>query len=105
MSIAINQNKCVGCKRCLAVCPGSLIKFKEEEKKAFMKYPKECWGCTSCVKECKFGAIALYLGADIGGRGSKLTISEEGDIVHWNIEKPNGELHVIDVNRKDSNQY
>ena len=26
MSIRINKNKCVGCKRCLDVCPGSLIK-------------------------------------------------------------------------------
>jgi NAD-dependent dihydropyrimidine dehydrogenase PreA subunit len=104
MSITINQDKCTGCRKCLAVCPGSLIKVSDT-KKAFMKYPKDCWGCTSCLKECSFGAISFYLGADIGGRGSKLTTAIEEDIVHWQIEDTNGELLVIDVNRKDSNQY
>ena len=26
MSIIIDKNKCVGCKKCSVVCPGSLIK-------------------------------------------------------------------------------
>lgn len=104
MSIAINKEKCVGCMKCLYVCPGSLIKFGEE-KKAYIKYPKDCWGCASCVKECKFDAISLYLGADIGGVGSKLSINEDRDIVHWKIEKNNGEIFIIDINRKDSNKY
>ncbi len=104
MSIAINEEKCIGCRKCLKVCPGSLIKLKEN-KKAWIKYPKDCWGCSSCLKECDHKAIALYLGADIGGMGSKLTTKLEGDLVHWQIEKNNGEIAIIDVNRKDSNQY
>jgi adenylylsulfate reductase subunit B len=104
MSIDINKEKCVGCKKCLSVCPGSLIKFGEDEK-AYIKYPRDCWGCSSCVKECKFSAISLYLGADIGGMGSKLTTNMEGDVVHWTIKKSNDEVSVIDVNRKASNQY
>lgn len=104
MSIRINQDKCIGCKKCVAVCPGSLIKLGED-KKAYIKYPKECWGCSSCLKECKSEAITFYLGADIGGRGSSMHTVYEGDIVHWIIEESNGKLHQIDVNRKDSNQY
>ena len=50
MSIAINADLCKGCKACMAVCPGSLIK-ETTEGKAYMKYPKDCWGCASCVKE------------------------------------------------------
>lgn len=104
MSIVIYKDKCIGCKNCLSVCPGSLIKFGED-RKAYIKYAKDCWGCSSCVKECKAGAISLYLGADIGGRGSKLTAEVENDIVHWKVEESNGETHTIDVNRKSSNQY
>ena len=66
MSIRIDQKKCVGCRKCSEVCPGTLIVM--EDKKAVMKYPKNCWGCVSCVKECKAGAIDFFLGADIGGK-------------------------------------
>ena len=69
MSIRIDQKKCVGCRKCSEVCPGTLIVM--EDKKAVMKYPKNCWGCVSCVKECKAGAIDFFLGADIGGDGKK----------------------------------
>ena len=83
MSIRINKDKCVGCKKCQEVCPGTLIQI--EDKKAVIKYPKNCWGCASCVKECKVGAIDFYLGADIGGMGSVMNVRTEGDILHWNI--------------------
>ena len=86
MSIRINKNKCVGCKRCLDVCPGSLIKT-DETGKAYIKYPKDCWGCTSCLKECKTGAIAFFLGADIGGMGSEMTVNESKDTILWKINR------------------
>ncbi|MGN9135519.1 4Fe-4S dicluster domain-containing protein [Clostridium sp. HCP1S3_B4] len=104
MSIAINKDKCIGCKCCMEVCPGSLIKL-DENNKAYIKYPKNCWGCCSCIKECKKNAIGLYLGADIGGMGSIMTVKKEKDILKWQIEKSNGEIHEIDVNTKDSNKY
>lgn len=102
MSIRINSEKCIGCGRCSEVCPGSLI---EVSGKAYMKYPKDCWGCVSCVKECPAAAIDFFLGADIGGRGSTLNVTAEGNILHWTIHKYNGETQVIDVDRRNSNQY
>ena len=77
MSIRIDQKKCVGCRKCSEVCPGTLIVM--EDKKAVMKYPKNCWGCVSCVKECKAGA--------------------------WIITKTDGSTSVIDVDRRNSNKY
>lgn len=103
MSIRIHEEKCVGCLACLSVCPGSLI--KEKNGKAFMKYPKDCWGCASCVKVCRVSAIDFYLGADIGGNGTSMNVSCEGDILRWKITKPDGSVRVIDVNRKNSNKY
>ena len=32
MSIVIDKSKCIGCKRCRNVCPGSLIKTDENGK-------------------------------------------------------------------------
>ena len=104
MSIVINKEKCAGCGQCSIVCPGSLIKMGED-KKAYMKYPKDCWGCSSCIKECKFEAIALYLGADIGGMGSLMTVRSTPDTLTWNIEKRDGTSEQILINKKESNKY
>ena len=53
MSIFIDKEKCKKCGKCAAVCPGSLI-GKNPDGTACMRYPKDCWGCSSCIKECKF---------------------------------------------------
>lgn len=104
MSIVIHSEKCKACGMCTKVCPGSLIKQREDGT-AYMKYPKDCWGCASCIKECKFGAIALYLGADLGGMGSEMTVSSGADTLTWNIEKRDGTSEQILINKKESNQY
>jgi adenylylsulfate reductase subunit B len=85
------------------VCPGSLIELREH--KASIRYPKDCWGCSSCIKECSFGAISLYLGADMGGMGSRMSVTTQGDLLHWNIHKTDGTIETITVNKKDSNKY
>lgn len=103
MSIQINRRKCVGCGQCMEVCPGTLI--AKQEGKAVMRYPKDCWGCASCVKECPVGAIGFFLGADIGGNGSVMTVTKDGQILHWNIHKSNGSEVTIDVDRRSSNKY
>lgn len=103
MSIRINKEKCIGCGKCTEICPGTLIALCD--KKAVMKYPRDCWGCVSCVKECPMGAIEFFLGADIGGNGSTMNVTAEGDILHWNISKWDGTQTIIDVDRKNANQY
>lgn len=104
MSIAINSGKCVGCRKCMQVCPGSLIK-QDSSGKAYIKYPKDCWGCASCVKECQAGAIDFYLGADIGGRGSRMQVQTSGNKMYWNIVSPDGQKKTIEIDRTKSNQY
>ena len=76
-----------------------------EDKKAYIKYPKDCWGCSSCLKECKFEAIALYLGADMGGMGSKMSVASREQYLDWKIEKRDGTVETIVIDRKQSNQY
>lgn len=104
MSIRIKSEKCVGCRKCIEVCPGNLIKT-DRQGKAVIKREKDCWGCTSCLKECKAGAVQFFLGADIGGRGSSLSVETKGDIRIWTVTDPGGNIKQIEVNGKDSNQY
>lgn len=104
MSIAIDSSQCVGCGKCIAVCPGGLIKSNVSGK-AFIRWPEDCWGCASCLKECKTGAIAYFLGADIGGQGSRMRIREQDDSYIWIVEKPDGTISSIKVKKRDSNKY
>jgi adenylylsulfate reductase subunit B len=105
MSIKIDKNKCISCGKCANICPGNLI-CVDENRKACIKYPKDCWGCTACLKECHVSAINMYLGEDIGGKGGYLFTSEENkDYLNWHIVDKNGKEQVIKINRKESNKY
>lgn len=104
MSIRIDKLKCVSCGKCADICPGNLI-YKNTEGKYFIKYPKDCWGCAACLKECPAQAVYLYLGEDIGGEGGYLCTSKEENTLNWHIIDKNGQEHIIKINRKESNQY
>lgn len=104
MSIRIDESKCRKCGKCIEACPGNLIK-RNEQGCAYLKRPRDCWGCTSCLKECAFGAISFYLGADIGGQGSEMHTEMDGDLCHWVITRADGTVQTITINKKDANKY
>ena len=104
MSIEIDKLKCIGCGKCRDVCPGTLIAL-DSDRRAYIKYPRDCWGCTSCIKECPVYAIRFFLGADMGGLGSRMHTEKDGDILRWVIEKPDGSTAVINVDTRESNKY
>ena len=62
-------------------------------------------GCCSCIKECQFDAIGLYLGADIGGMGSSMTVKSRDHFLDWNIHKTDGSTETIVIDKKESNKY
>ncbi|RCX17253.1 dissimilatory adenylylsulfate reductase beta subunit [Anaerobacterium chartisolvens] len=104
MSITIDTSKCTGCGKCIRVCPGTLL-YKDKNGKAESRYPRDCWGCTACLKECLYGAVSYFLGADIGGMGSTLHTKRDGHFLHWHIAGAEGEERVITINQKESNKY
>ncbi|ABP67231.1 4Fe-4S ferredoxin, iron-sulfur binding domain protein [Caldicellulosiruptor saccharolyticus DSM 8903] len=105
MSIRIDRQRCIGCGKCAEICPGNLIVI-DEDKKAFVRDPRDCWGCAACVKECKFSAIRYFLGAEIGGNGTTMYVEKENDeIMYWYFEKPSGEKEMIVQNLKDNTTY
>ena len=63
-----------GLREVSEVCPGTLIAL--ENHKAVIKYPRNCWGCVSCVKECAAGAIdySLLLDGLMAEREQGITI-------------------------------
>lgn len=104
MSIQINVDKCTNCGMCRKACPGNLL-TENNEHQTVMRCLEDCWGCTSCVKACKFEAISYFLGADIGGLGSTLQTKEEGDLLHWIIKHADETEKVITINKKQANTY
>lgn len=104
MSILIDREKCAHCGRCIEVCPGNLLK-RDADGAAYLKHPSECWGCASCLKECRHGAVFYYLGADIGGRGGRMQAQFEDDLCHWTIYREGRDPLTITVDRRNANQY
>ena len=52
----IDPKKCVGCQRCVEVCPESAVQNLEEN---IFVTSGMCIGCGICKKECQFGAIDI----------------------------------------------
>lgn len=104
MSIQIDVEKCTGCGLCRDVCPGSLL-YPDRQGKTFIRYPRDCWGCTACLKECQFGAIRYYLGADIGGKGGYACVRQEKERTHWTIVNGEGTVTVITLDKRQANSY
>ncbi|MDQ0205006.1 4Fe-4S dicluster domain-containing protein [Pectinatus haikarae] len=104
MSITINNDLCIGCGRCSEICPGTLIELTEQHK-AIMIYPRDCWGCASCLKECPTGAVSFFLGPDMGGRGAVMHAKKTGSITQWIITKADGIPVVLETDSRAANKY
>ena len=104
MSIEVTRSHCVGCGRCVAICPGNLLRL-DEAGKAEIRFPRDCWGCAACLKECPTQAIALFLGADMGGLGGRLTARRENTLLHWTVRLPDGSEKTITTDSRRANRY
>lgn len=104
MSIRVDSETCTGCGKCRDVCPGSLL-YEAPSGKTMSRFPRDCWGCTACAKECAFGAIKYFLGADLGGRGTTLHTRQDDEYIHWVFIKPSGGEEAITVRKKEANRY
>ena len=56
MMITVDEDKCIGCGKCVEVCPFNL-RILEEGKSSVD--PKRCVGCGRCLKVCPEKAISI----------------------------------------------
>ncbi len=59
-TVAVDEDKCVGCSMCLAVCPHEV--FTLVEKKAVIQDRDGCMECGACAMNCPVEAIAVNPG-------------------------------------------
>ena len=104
MSIAIDENKCTGCGRCIEICPGGIIK-KNPDHKAFLKRPQDCWSCGSCMKVCSAEAVFMYLPVELGGRGGRMTLQRNGSRMEWTVTRRDGSRVTVTTSADTANRY
>ncbi|MEE0434882.1 MAG: ferredoxin family protein [Peptococcaceae bacterium] len=56
---SIDQEKCVGCGRCVNICPLDTIRLNDVGK-AFIAYGDDCMTCFKCERLCPAGAIFVH---------------------------------------------
>ncbi len=103
MSVRINKEKCLSCGRCRDACPGNLIELGADG--AYIERPEDCWGCASCLKECKASAIDFFLYPDIGGRGYYMRVNETEKFSEWKFYDGEDLIRTITVDKTISNKY
>ena len=60
VSLALKSEQCVGCGRCLTVCPHAV--FEWDGKTARIADRDACMECGACAKNCPVGAISVASG-------------------------------------------
>ena len=51
MPTKVDDNQCIGCKKCYNLCPLDVFTWQEEIKKPKVTYEEECWHCGICWME------------------------------------------------------
>lgn len=59
-TLDMDSDKCVGCGRCIEVCPHKVFRLKD--KKAEIIDKNSCMECGACAKNCAFNAINVDVG-------------------------------------------
>jgi NAD-dependent dihydropyrimidine dehydrogenase PreA subunit len=59
-TLVIHSEKCIGCTRCVEVCPHEVIAM--QGKKASVDKRKNCMECGACRQNCPAGAIDVTVG-------------------------------------------
>jgi adenylylsulfate reductase, subunit B len=60
--IVIDDELCIGCKKCYEVCPPDVFEFDVKTNRPILIFSDECWYCGACIFECPVeGALRMEL--------------------------------------------
>ena len=90
LKIVVDQEKCVGCSKCSAVCPETAISMSE--KKANIS-PDACIGCGECLTVCPVKANGMDWATDLAAFLERMT--EYGYGVHKTHEQRIGYINFL----------
>ena len=60
VTLQLNADKCIGCGRCLQVCPHGV--FRADGRKVCIQDKDACMECGACSVNCLSGAITVKRG-------------------------------------------
>lgn len=60
VTLSLNRDDCIGCGRCLEVCPHSV--FALDSGKAAVQNRDMCMECGACARNCPTGAVTVTAG-------------------------------------------
>lgn len=61
MPPVLDPEKCVGCGRCVDVCPEDVYFGSQADERPKVSHPEFCFHCNLCVEECPYGALKLRI--------------------------------------------
>lgn len=72
--VAVDCEKCNGCKICVNACPGNALIMTNKKSKFLDK--GECMGCAACVAICPENAITLTRSFEFSGKFKNIGFGE-----------------------------
>lgn len=76
--IRYDLDRCVGCRRCVDICPMDVFRFNEEKRKSVIAYPEDCITCGQCFFYCPANSLAISDGVYGHAINSFRTVAREG---------------------------
>lgn len=63
-NFVVDTKKCVGCEKCVKVCPGGILSLNSSKKPEMTDFKEfgwnGCWKCEHCLAVCPTGAISIF---------------------------------------------